>query len=56
MSPILAFDSNISEGMIHSCAKGSMLFRSFGSDDGGRAASVVYGITARINANQMPNI
>jgi len=49
----LAIDNNLSERMIRPCAIGRKNFLFFGSDDGGRAAAVLYSIMASAKANQV---
>lgn len=49
----LAIDNNLSERMIRPCAIGRKNFLFFGSDDGGRAAAVLYSILASAKANQV---
>lgn len=49
----LAIDNNASERMIRPCAIGRKNFLFFGSDDGGRAAAVLYSIMASAKANQV---
>lgn len=49
----LAIDNNISERMIRPCAIGRKNYLFFGSDDGGRAAAVLYSILASAKRNQV---
>jgi transposase len=49
----LAIDNNLSERMIRPCAIGRKNYLFFGSDDGGRAAAVLYSILASAKANQV---
>lgn len=49
----LAVDNNLSERMIRPCAIGRKNFLFFGSDNGGRAAAVLYSILASAKANQV---
>jgi transposase len=49
----LAIDNNVSERMIRPCAIGRKNFLFFGSDDGGRAAAVLYSVMASAKANQV---
>ena len=49
----LAIDNNLSERMIRPCAIGRKNFLFFGSDDGGRAAAVLYSILASAKSNQL---
>jgi transposase len=50
---ILSIDNNVSERMIRPCAIGRKNYLFFGSDDGGRAAAVLYSIMASAKANQV---
>jgi hypothetical protein len=50
---ILSVDNNLSERMIRPCAIGRKNYLFFGSDDGGRAAAVLYTIMASAKANQV---
>jgi transposase len=50
---ILAIDNNLSERMIRPCAIGRKNYLFFGSDEGGRAAAVLYSIMASAKANQV---
>lgn len=49
----LAIDNNLSERMIRPCAIGRKNYLFFGSDDGGRAAAVLYSLMASAKANQV---
>jgi hypothetical protein len=49
----LAIDNNLSERMIRPCAIGRKNYLFFGSDEGGRAAAVLYSIMASAKANQV---
>jgi transposase len=49
----LAIDNNVSERMIRPCAIGRKNYLFFGSDEGGRAAAVLYSILASAKANQV---
>lgn len=49
----LAIDNNLSERMIRPCAIGRKNYLFFGSDDGGRAAAVLYSLMASAKANQL---
>lgn len=49
---ILSIDNNLSERMIRPCAIGRKNFLFFGSDDGGRAAAVLYSVMATAKSNQ----
>jgi len=50
---MLAIDNNLSERMIRPCAIGRKNFLFFGSDNGGRAAAVLYSIMASAKAHQV---
>jgi hypothetical protein len=49
----LEIDNNVSERMIRPCAIGRKNYLFFGSDQGGRAAAVLYSIMASAKANQV---
>jgi hypothetical protein len=49
----LAIDNNVSERMIRPCAIGRKNYLFFGSDEGGRAAAVLYSIMASAKANHV---
>ena len=49
----LQIDNNLSERMIRPCTIGRKNFLFFGSDDGGRAAAVLYSIMASAKANRV---
>lgn len=49
----LAIDNNLSERMIRPCAIGRKNYLFFGSDEGGRAAAVLYSLMASAKANHV---
>ncbi len=48
-----AIDNNLSERMIRPCAIGRKNYLFFGSDEGGRAAAVLYSLMASAKVNQV---